>query len=512
MSLKVFADIVKVDEDQRMVYGYASTTSLDSQGDIITREALSKALPDYMRFANIREMHQNSAVGVAESASVNDKGVYICAKIVDEKAWQKVKSGVYKGYSIGGRSLLKNDNIINELSITEISLVDRPANAECVFEMYKAEGMEKIDARTDVNPKEGVDKYGDVTFADEKNKKYPLDTSGHVRAAWNYINKGKNAAKYNSSDLATIKGKIIAAWKSKIDPKGPPSAAADTAKAESAEMQKGTIVSTSEDGAMQCTPEGLTFVAQFAGIMDQLGKLQEAAEIEAAAEGDGSTIPDQLSAAIRQLGDILEASAKEETDELVGDDDNATDDDSTSEGDSNDEQKSEGHKDIAKAQEESEPNSEGEKDKGDENKEIVKAGARNSKDDANRIQGMHDAAVALGASCATADDGDTDKSAKVSDVQKADIVTKSDDLQKLDAMAKELDELKGKNTELEKALSEIAAMPRERKAAVMNAISKSEDSNRLGREEVDLSNSNDPKEMIKKVHQNPVPLHSYLAK
>lgn len=81
-----------------------------------------------------------------------------------------------------------------------------------------------ISKRPDVNPKEGKKKYGDVAFADAKNKKYPIDTEEHIRAAWNYINKPKNAGKYSSSEVATIKRKIIAAWKKKIDPAGPPSA------------------------------------------------------------------------------------------------------------------------------------------------------------------------------------------------------------------------------------------------------------------------------------------------
>ena len=81
-----------------------------------------------------------------------------------------------------------------------------------------------ISKREDVNPKEGTNKYGNVSFADEKNKKYPIDTVEHIRAAWNYINKEGNSGKYSSDEIATIKRKIVAAWKDKIDKEGPPSA------------------------------------------------------------------------------------------------------------------------------------------------------------------------------------------------------------------------------------------------------------------------------------------------
>src|SRR5581483_2306363 len=103
MRMRIYAPLAKVDAAQRMVWGYASTAAEDDQGETITRDALAAALDDYMRFANIREMHQLSAVGVAEEAAVDDKGLYVGARIVDPLAWEKVTGGVYKGYSIGGR-------------------------------------------------------------------------------------------------------------------------------------------------------------------------------------------------------------------------------------------------------------------------------------------------------------------------------------------------------------------------------------------------------------------------
>lgn len=66
----------------------------------------------------------------------------------------------------------------------------------------------KIDRRDDVRPTEGEHKYGDVEFADSTNKKYPIDTPEHVRAAWNYINHKDNAAKYDPDEVKTIKDRI----------------------------------------------------------------------------------------------------------------------------------------------------------------------------------------------------------------------------------------------------------------------------------------------------------------
>ncbi len=88
-------------------------------------------------------------------------------------------------------------------------------------------GTKAISRREDISPADkerAVREYGDVKFADEKNKKYPIDTEAHIRAGWNYINKGNNAGKYSAEEVDQIKNRIIAAWKDKIDPAGPPSA------------------------------------------------------------------------------------------------------------------------------------------------------------------------------------------------------------------------------------------------------------------------------------------------
>lgn len=71
----------------------------------------------------------------------------------------------------------------------------------------------RIDRRDDVNPSEGEREYGHVEFADSTNKKYPIDTPEHVRAAWSYINHADNAKKYDAGEVPTIKNRIKRAAK-----------------------------------------------------------------------------------------------------------------------------------------------------------------------------------------------------------------------------------------------------------------------------------------------------------
>jgi hypothetical protein len=144
VDFQVFLPIEKVDEEKRMVWGYASTPTKDLQGEIVTLDAIKAALPDYMQWANIREMHTSSAVGVTKEAHVDEKGLYIGAKIVDDDAWKKCKEQVYKGFSIGGSKLQKVGDTIKELRLTEISIVDRPANPDARIDVCKVAGVVPI--------------------------------------------------------------------------------------------------------------------------------------------------------------------------------------------------------------------------------------------------------------------------------------------------------------------------------------------------------------------------------
>ncbi len=71
----------------------------------------------------------------------------------------------------------------------------------------------KIHRRDDTKPERGEHEHGDVEFADPVNKKYPVDTPEHVRAAWSYINHADNAAKYQADEVKTIKARIKKAAK-----------------------------------------------------------------------------------------------------------------------------------------------------------------------------------------------------------------------------------------------------------------------------------------------------------
>jgi hypothetical protein len=69
----------------------------------------------------------------------------------------------------------------------------------------------QIHRREDIDPNDGIRRYGDVAFADPINNLYPIDTPEHVRSAWARIHIVRNAAFYTPDELDAIKSRIIEA-------------------------------------------------------------------------------------------------------------------------------------------------------------------------------------------------------------------------------------------------------------------------------------------------------------
>jgi hypothetical protein len=146
---KLYAPITKVDEEKRMVFGYATTDTLDSQGEIVDLQATFDAADEYSEWRTINEMHRaDSAVGVALVLEKHvGVGLFVGAKIVDDQAWAKCREKVYRGFSIEGRVRernVENPKRITKYQLRKISVVDRPANPDSLFQVAKRD--DEVDA------------------------------------------------------------------------------------------------------------------------------------------------------------------------------------------------------------------------------------------------------------------------------------------------------------------------------------------------------------------------------
>lgn len=164
-AMKMWASITKVSENDDgtlTVSGVASSEAVDSDGEVITSQAMRDAIPDYMKFGALREMHQPIAAGTAMQCEVQEDGkTYLEALVVDSESVKKVKTGVLKGFSIGGKVEKrnpKNKKIIEAIKLVEISLVDRPANPEAIIGLVKLEDTMDPETKPENKPTPDAEK------------------------------------------------------------------------------------------------------------------------------------------------------------------------------------------------------------------------------------------------------------------------------------------------------------------------------------------------------------------
>lgn len=147
-NVRLTMPIAKVDEERRIVSGFATLDNIDRQGDVLLSDASRKAFENFR--GNVRLMHQPIPAGKVVSFRENsfyDKqtgktysGIFVDAYISKgaENIWQMVLDGTLTGFSIGGRILDYENSaddgaedtvrVVKEYELMELSLVDSPAN------------------------------------------------------------------------------------------------------------------------------------------------------------------------------------------------------------------------------------------------------------------------------------------------------------------------------------------------------------------------------------------------
>ena len=189
----------KVDQERRIVSGFATLDNVDKQADIVTTDASLKAFAKFR--GNIREMHQPISVGKMVSFK-EDKyfdpeskkfysGVYVSAYISKgaQDTWEKVLDGTLSGFSIGGRMNKWDDaydekmdsqiRIIKDYDLVELSLVDNPANQFAnVISIEKVDGVDTvtgIDANTELENVFWDEESGIVVLSQNESEESPTN-------------------------------------------------------------------------------------------------------------------------------------------------------------------------------------------------------------------------------------------------------------------------------------------------------------------------------------------------
>ena len=114
--------ILKADEEQRLVWGWASVVTengvplVDRQGDVISADTMVLAANKFMEDVRVGKlMHSGGQIGlvvhslpltkeIGDSLGVHSdrEGWIVAFKVQDDEVWESVKSGQLRAFSIGG--------------------------------------------------------------------------------------------------------------------------------------------------------------------------------------------------------------------------------------------------------------------------------------------------------------------------------------------------------------------------------------------------------------------------
>ncbi len=301
--MRLYGAIQKVepqDDGTVRVYGIATSEAVDEQGEIVRADAIRAAIPDYMRFPALREMHQLSAAGTTLDAEVCEDGTTrIVAHVVDPVAVAKVRNQVYRGFSIGGRVTQRdagNPKTITGLVLNEISLVDRPANPEAIFDCWKAAMLPDAPLAV-AEPVVARGGAADPEQAPSELQPFNAPIQIWACAAPDH----RHMAKVDA--LKCLEGSAAPA----PDRRATPPARARMANNEKDKATRIPITKALRD------------VGQIARVIAELDWVKDALELEAAVENDQSAQPARLQAIITELCDYLSRLTDEEIGETPGD-------------------------------------------------------------------------------------------------------------------------------------------------------------------------------------------------
>lgn len=353
----IFLPLRKVDAAQRLIYARVDETP-DRVGDVMD---YASTKPQYVKWSaemqkasggkslgNVRAMHQLTAAGTVQGIEYDDsaKAIDICIKVVDDDAWRKCEDGVYTGISPGGRYLKRwNDGRYTRYTGEphEISLVDRPMIPTATFTMVKADGGEEQRSfkapdelkllTDDLLAASSPENYRAIVCAQPTAmiKAFFKDTAVQEAAA----RFGMRKADYSSDEREAMakKGEAMPDGSFPIGDKEDLKKAVQAhGRAKDKDAVKAHIVKRAK--ALKATDElpedwegstkkpmkkGLGDVMRMTALIDQLTWLAQSVTADAVTERDGSPLPAELCAWLKEGVMILgELTAEETTEALTG--------------------------------------------------------------------------------------------------------------------------------------------------------------------------------------------------
>ncbi len=139
-----------ISESKRIIEGVATAPVYDRVNELITTDAIRKAIPGYMVLPVVTVQHQEFVVGLVKSLKFDDEQRLIVRVQLKEtrevdKVWDLIKSGVLNAFSIAGVRHQTTCNVpgspcvTSDISLNTITICgDDKCNQEAHFDIAKS--------------------------------------------------------------------------------------------------------------------------------------------------------------------------------------------------------------------------------------------------------------------------------------------------------------------------------------------------------------------------------------
>jgi hypothetical protein len=158
-TVRLTMPLTKVDQENRIVSGFATLDNIDTGDDVVLAEASAEAFGNFR--GNIRLMHQPIPAGKLVNFREDNlydpetgklyKGIYVDVYVSKgaPEVWEMCLDGTLTGFSIGGQVVEAESEYVADAGkviryikkyvLIELSLVDSPANQLCdIFSITKS--------------------------------------------------------------------------------------------------------------------------------------------------------------------------------------------------------------------------------------------------------------------------------------------------------------------------------------------------------------------------------------
>ena len=164
--MKVFSgvDFKSILKEDRVIFGAASVSVIDSDNELITEDALKQAFKSYVTRGHVLFYHKNIPVGevlplykgkdgIEYASGVKDGKLNVAVRLykdteIANEVWDAIEKGQLRSFSIGGKVIGDSVKVcptsdtcynrIDKIDLHEISIVPNPANEASYFNIIKS--------------------------------------------------------------------------------------------------------------------------------------------------------------------------------------------------------------------------------------------------------------------------------------------------------------------------------------------------------------------------------------